>query len=166
MPAKKKLKTSFAARQGSPAAPTLVIDLTSSKSEKEEAVGSISMAPAVPKATSSIADMIVQHRSSFVSLVPKFVSKRLSGAKFGSPLEKLATMKSDKVPLLDKVVPKLVIYAAKTDSSTEKKETTYAGSREKSTKSVSGEVAEICALLKPDLLEDTDVYAKFVDGVK
>ncbi|KAM1466540.1 hypothetical protein ACFX2I_031730 [Malus domestica] len=31
---------------------------------------------------------------------------------------------------------------------------------------VSGEIAEICALLKPDLLEDMDICPKFVDGVK
>ena len=28
------------------------------------------------------------------------------------------------------------------------------------------EAAEICALLRPDLLEDMNVCAKFVDGVK
>ena len=40
------------------------------------------------------------------------------------------------------------------------------GSYDKSTKPVYGEAAEICALLKPDLLKDMDAYSKFVDGVK
>ena len=97
-------------------------------------------------------------------MVPKFVSKRPPGAKSGSPLERLATKKSDKIPLSAKVVPKLVLSTAEANSSDEKKETAHADSCEKSTKSVSGEVAEICALLKPDLLED--ICAKFVDGVK
>ena len=40
------------------------------------------------------------------------------------------------------------------------------GSYEKSIKPSSREADEICVLLKPDLLEDTDAYAKFVDGVR
>ncbi|KAM2352227.1 hypothetical protein ACFXTH_006933 [Malus domestica] len=75
-------------------------------------------------------------------------------------------MKNDKVPLLIKVASKPIPSAVKTDLFVEKNETARAGSREKSTKSVSGEVTEICAFFKPDLLEDMDVCAKFVDGVK
>ena len=40
------------------------------------------------------------------------------------------------------------------------------GNCEKSTKPSSGDAAEICALLKLNLLEDMDVCAKFVDGVR
>ena len=40
------------------------------------------------------------------------------------------------------------------------------GSCEKSTKLASREAAEICVLLKPNLLEDMDAYATFVDGVR
>ncbi|KAM2224977.1 hypothetical protein ACFXTI_018771 [Malus domestica] len=75
-------------------------------------------------------------------------------------------MKSDKMPLPAKVEPKSVPFAAETDSFVEKKEIAHAGSREKSTKSVSGEIAEICALLKLDLLEDMNVCTKFINGVK
>ena len=92
--------------------------------------------------------------------------KRPSRAKSGSPLEKLATMKSDKVLLPTKVAPKSVPSTAEIDSSAEKMEAARSGSRERSTKSISGEAVEICALLKPDMLEDIDIYAKFVDGVK
>ncbi|KAM1563751.1 hypothetical protein ACFX10_038132 [Malus domestica] len=65
-------------------------------------------------------------------------------------------MKSDKVPLPAKVGPKPVPSTAEIDSSVENKEAARVGSREKSTKFVYGEVAKICALLKPDLLEDMD----------
>ncbi|KAM2352226.1 hypothetical protein ACFXTH_006933 [Malus domestica] len=98
--------------------------------------------------------------------VLKFKPNRPSGAKSGSYLERHATMKNDKVPLLIKVASKPIPSAVKTDLFVEKNETARAGSREKSTKSVSGEVTEICAFFKPDLLEDMDVCAKFVDGVK
>ncbi|KAB2632286.1 hypothetical protein D8674_028533 [Pyrus ussuriensis x Pyrus communis] len=86
MPAEKKLKISSAAREGSPAALRLVINLTSSKGEKDEATGFV-----------PIADRIAQRKSSTVPPVLKFVQKRLSRVKPGSPLERLATMKSNKV---------------------------------------------------------------------
>ncbi|KAB2608933.1 hypothetical protein D8674_012101 [Pyrus ussuriensis x Pyrus communis] len=82
------------------------------------------------------------------------------------PREEIKRIKSEKVPLPAKVAPKLIPSAVKTDSFTEKKETARAGNHEKSTKSAFREVAEICVLLKPDLLKDIDVCAKFVDGVK
>ena len=128
-----------------------MIDLTSSKSDKGKAARFVSVVPAVSKATGSIADRIAQHRSSSVPLVPKFLPKRPSGAKSSSLLERLTTMKSDNVPLPTKVAPKLVPSAAETDLSAKNKETARADNREKSTKSVYGEVIEICALLKPDL---------------
>ncbi|KAB2622341.1 hypothetical protein D8674_024523 [Pyrus ussuriensis x Pyrus communis] len=69
-----------------------------SSGKKEEAARSMLMAFSVSKATSSIAKRIAQRRSSSMSSIPKFVPKRLSGAKSGSPLERFATMKSDEVP--------------------------------------------------------------------
>ncbi|KAB2628989.1 hypothetical protein D8674_033784 [Pyrus ussuriensis x Pyrus communis] len=122
--------------------------------------------PAANEATSSIPDKIARRRNFVVPPMPKFVPKHPSGTKFSSPSERLTTMKSDKVPLLAKVALKLVLSAAETDSSTEKKETACVGSCEKSTKFASGKTAEICALLKPDLLEDMDVCVKFIDGIK
>ncbi|KAM1014394.1 hypothetical protein ACFX2C_044385 [Malus domestica] len=63
-------------------------------------------------------------------------------------------MKSDKVDSVAKVAPKPSPLAAGSDSPTEKKETARVSSCEKSTKFVSREAAEICALLRPYLLED------------
>lgn len=56
--------------------------------------------------------------------------------------------------------------ATETSSPARKEETARVSSCEKSTKPVSGEAAKICMLLKPDLFEDMDVCAKFVDGVR
>ncbi|TQD85550.1 hypothetical protein C1H46_028886 [Malus baccata] len=122
--------------------------------------------PAALKVTNSIVDRISQCRSSSRPLMPKFVPKRPFGAKSGSPLKRLATMKSNKVPMLAKMAPKPVPSATKINSSAEKNETIHTGSREESTKSVSGEASKIYMLLKPYLLEDMDVCAKFVDGIK
>ncbi|KAM2246991.1 hypothetical protein PS1_007880 [Malus domestica] len=70
------------------------------------------MVLAVSKATSSIADRITQRRSLSVHPVLEFVSKRPFEAKSDLPLERLAIIKSDKVSLSAKVVPKLIPYAA------------------------------------------------------
>ncbi|KAM1790818.1 hypothetical protein ACFX12_034846 [Malus domestica] len=94
------------------------------------------------------------------------MSKHPSEANSGSPLERLVTKKSGKAHFPAKVMPKLVSSASETDSSTKKKETTRAGSCEKSTKSVYGEATEICGFLRSNLLKDMDLCAKFVDGVK
>ncbi|KAM1529539.1 hypothetical protein ACFX1Z_018733 [Malus domestica] len=75
-------------------------------------------------------------------------------------------MKSDKVDFVAKVALKLIPLTTETYSLAEKKETAHVGSCEQSTKLASGEAAEICALLKPSLLEDMNSCAKFVDGVK
>ncbi|KAM2576027.1 hypothetical protein TB2_007779 [Malus domestica] len=107
-----KPKITSAAREGSSTAPKFVIDLTSSKNEKERFAGSVLVVLAVSKATSSITDRITQRRSSSVHSVLEFVSKRPSEAKSSLPLEKLAIIKSDKVSLSAKVVPKLIPYAA------------------------------------------------------
>ncbi|KAM1415039.1 hypothetical protein ACFX2I_006741 [Malus domestica] len=63
-------------------------------------------------------------------------------------------------------MPKTTPLAVETDSLAEKEETARMGSCEKSTKPVSGKAAEICELLKQDLLEDMNACAKLVDGVK
>ncbi|KAB2630928.1 hypothetical protein D8674_008447 [Pyrus ussuriensis x Pyrus communis] len=101
-----------------------------------------------------------------VPLVTKFVLRRLVGAKSSSPLERLVTMKSDKVDFTAKMVPKPIPLAAEICSPAEKDETARVGSCEKSTKFVSGEAADICVLLKPYLLEDIDAYTKLVDDVR
>ncbi|KAM2824462.1 hypothetical protein COP1_034368 [Malus domestica] len=163
MPTEKKTKI---ARRGSPVVPKIVIDLTSSKGEKERTATFVPVTPIASKAASSIAEKIAQRKSSSVPLVPKFVSKRPSKAKPGLPLKRLATMKSDKVPLSAKVAPKIASSTAATNSSVDKNEAARSGRLEESAKAVSGEATEICALLKPDLLEDMDVCAKFADGVK
>ncbi|KAM2239455.1 hypothetical protein ACFXTI_009008 [Malus domestica] len=75
-------------------------------------------------------------------------------------------MKSDKVDFAAKVAPRPIFFAAEIGSPGEKEETARMGSCEKSIKRVSREVAEICALLKPDLLEDMDACAKLIDGIK
>ncbi|XP_050121360.1 uncharacterized protein LOC126599015 [Malus sylvestris] len=163
IPAEKKMKT---ARGDSPAAPKIVIDLTSSKGEKERTATFVPVTPIASKAASSIAEKIAQRKSSSVPLVPKFVPKRPSGTKPDLPLKRLATMKSDKVPLSAKVAPNTASSAAATISSADKNEAARSGRLEESAKAVSEEAAKICALLKPDLLEDMDVCAQFVDGVK
>ena len=83
-----------------------MIDLTSPKGKKDKAARSMLKTPTVPNVSSSIANRIAQCKSSVVPYVPKFIPKRLSGAKSGSPLERLATMKSDKVDFAAKVVPR------------------------------------------------------------
>ncbi|KAB2616953.1 copper-transporting ATPase HMA5 [Pyrus ussuriensis x Pyrus communis] len=135
----KKLKTSSAARRGLPAAERPVIDMTSTNGKKNEATRSKPVAPAM---------------------------LRMARAKFGSALERLSIMKSDKVDTAAKVALRPTPSAAETDSPARKEETAHVGSCEKSTKSASREAAEICALLKPNLFEDMDACAKFVDDVK
>ncbi|KAM2356211.1 hypothetical protein ACFX1X_010706 [Malus domestica] len=165
IPVEKKPKIASAAREGSSTVLNIVIDLTSSKGEKERTAIFMPVTPIAPKAATSIAERITQRRSSFVPPMPKFVPKRSSRAKSGSPLERLAIMKSDKVPLPTKVVPKPASSVAASNSSADKKETACSCRLEESTKAVSWEVAKICTLLKPNLLEDMDLCAKFVDGV-
>ena len=98
--------------------------------------------------------------------MPKSVPRHLLRAKSGSPLEKLAIIKSHKMDFVAKVAPKPTSSATETDSPAGKEKTACVGSCEKSTKPASREADEICMLLKPDMLEDMDACAKFVDGVK
>ncbi|KAM1620613.1 hypothetical protein ACFXTN_017574 [Malus domestica] len=145
MLAKKKPKTSFAARAGSPTASRLVINLTLSKGTKNEAARFEHVAPAMSRMAGTIADRIVWHKGLVMPLVPNFVPRRLLGVKSGSPLERRAIMKSDKVDSAAKVVPRPTPFASETDP-TRKEETARVGSCEKFTKPASGEAAEICVL--------------------
>ena len=61
-------------------------------------------------------------------LVPNFVPRRLLRAKFGSPLERLAIMKSDKVDSAAKVALRPIPYAVETNSPAGNKETARVGS--------------------------------------
>ncbi|KAM0981348.1 hypothetical protein ACFX2A_014693 [Malus domestica] len=114
----------------------------------------------------TIAGRIAQCKGHIMPPVQKSVPKRMLGTKFGLPLESLTIMKSYKVDSAAKVAPMLTLSADETDSSAGKEETACMGSCEKSTKPASREAAEICVLLKPDLLEDMDDCAKFIDGFK
>ncbi|KAM2426126.1 hypothetical protein ACFXTH_000378 [Malus domestica] len=100
----------------------------------------------MPKVASTIANRIAQHRGSSVPLVPKFVPSRILGTKSDSPLERLATMKNDKVDFAAKVALRPISFAAETGSPVEKDKTTRVGNCEKSAKPVSRKVTEICAL--------------------
>ena len=151
-------KTSSAAPGDPPAAPKLVIDLTS-----RETAGPVPVPPAAPKAASSIADRIAQRRG---SSMPKFVLKRPPGIKPDSPSKKLASVGTGSPCSSVKVAPNSVPPAAETELPSEGGETARAHGPGKSAKSDSKEAADICALLRPDLLEDTDACAKFVDGIK
>ncbi|KAB2617054.1 plastidial pyruvate kinase 1 [Pyrus ussuriensis x Pyrus communis] len=126
----------------SSAAEKLVIDLTSLKGAKM----TVDLEP-------------VRHA------VPKFVSKRPSGAKSGCAFERLAAMKSRKVDSVAKVASRPVLLSAVIDSSTKKGKSARTDSCERSTKFEAGEFPKVCALLKADLLEDVDACAKFVDSV-
>ncbi|KAM1624046.1 hypothetical protein PS1_022433 [Malus domestica] len=121
------------------------------------------MAPAMSRMASLIADRIAQHKGHVMPLVPKSVPRCLLGAKSGSHLERLATMNSDKVDSPTNVAPMPTPFVAETDPA-RKEETALVGSYEKFTKPASEEAAEICVLLKLDLLEDMEACAKFVDG--
>ncbi|KAM2710162.1 hypothetical protein EV2_047756 [Malus domestica] len=157
----RKLKTSFAVCKGPPAAESPVIGMTSSNGKKNEAVRSEHMAPTMLRMACTIVDNVAQRKGHIMPLVPKSVPRRPLRAKSGSPLEMLTIMKNDKVVSTAKMAIRPTPFTAKTDSPAGKEETARVGSYEKSTKLASGEVAEICVLLKPDLLEDIDICAKY-----
>ena len=98
-------------------------------------------------------------------LVPKYVPRRSLRAKSGSPLDKLVIIKSNKMDSVAKVTPRPTSSATDTDLPTRKEDTACVDSCEKSTKPASREADDVCVLLKPDLFEDMDACAKFVDGV-
>ncbi|KAM2360338.1 hypothetical protein ACFXTH_002744 [Malus domestica] len=85
---------------------------------------------------STIADRIAQRKGSVMPPLPKSVPRCLLGAKSGSPLERLATINSDKVDSTTKVAPKPTSFAAETDP-VRKEETARVGSCEKFTKPAS-----------------------------
>ncbi|KAM1352600.1 hypothetical protein ACFX2H_032182 [Malus domestica] len=109
-----------------------MIDLTFSKWKKDETARSEPVIPIMPK----MASMIAQRRDSIVPLVPKSIPRRMLGAKSGSPLERLTTMKSDKVDSTAKVAPGPIPLAIETGSLAKKEESAYMGSCEKSTNPV------------------------------
>ncbi|KAM2067189.1 hypothetical protein ACFX1T_043550 [Malus domestica] len=74
-----------------------MIDMTSSNEKKNKATRSEPVVHAMSKMASTIADKIAQRRGFVMPSVLKSVLRRLLGAKFGSPLEMLAIIKSDKV---------------------------------------------------------------------
>ena len=98
--------------------------------------------------------------------VLKSVPKRSLGAKFSSPLERLATMKSNKVDFASKVGPRPIHLVVEIGSPAEKEEIARVCSCEKFTKPFSGEVTEIYAFFKPYLLKDMDECVKLVDGFR
>ena len=116
MPIEKILKTSSATREGPYTAEGLVIDMTSFNGKKNKAARSEPMAPAMSRMASTIADEIAQRRGPVMPRVPKYVPRRPLGARSGSPLERLAIMKSDKVDSAAKVAPRPTLPAAETDS--------------------------------------------------
>ncbi|KAM2611619.1 hypothetical protein TB2_031679 [Malus domestica] len=75
------------------------------------------------KIVSTIVDMIAQRKGYVVLTEPKFVPRRQFGAKSSSPLERLATMKSDKVDSTAKMVPRPILLATEIGSPAEKDET-------------------------------------------
>ncbi|KAM1425453.1 hypothetical protein TB1_017090 [Malus domestica] len=163
---KKKLKTSFTAREGPSVVERPVIDITSSTGKKNEATRSEPVAFAMSRMVGVITDRIAQHRGPVMPLVPKFVPRCSLGAKSGSYLEKLAIMKSDKVDSTAKVVLRPTPSTTEIDSLAGKDETARVGNCEKSTKPASGEAVEICVLLKLDLLEDiTACFFIFLKGL-
>ena len=161
-----KLKTLSAAGEGLPATERFVIDMTSSNGKRNEATRSKNVAPTMSRMTCMIADIISQRKGPFMPLVPKSVPRRPLRAKSDSPLEKLAIIKSNNMDSVAKVAPRPASSATETDSPAGKEEIACVGNCEKSTKPASREADEICVLLKLDLLEDMDVCAKFVDGVR
>ena len=70
---------------------------------------------------STIVDKIVQRKDPVMPPVSKSVPRRLWGAKSGSPLERLAAMKSDKMDLAAKVALRPTPPAAEIDSPAKKK---------------------------------------------
>ncbi|KAB2600287.1 S2-RNase [Pyrus ussuriensis x Pyrus communis] len=132
----KKSKASSIAREGLLAADKLVINLTFSKRKKDEAIRYEPVAPAMLK----VASRIAQCRGSIMPLVPKSV-----------PRCPVAIMKSDKVDSAAKVAPNPIPLIAKIGLPTEKRDCSS---------------AEICALLKPNMLEDMDACPKLVDSVR
>ncbi|KAM1825470.1 hypothetical protein ACFX13_024963 [Malus domestica] len=94
---------------------------------------------------STITDRIVRHKGPIVPLVSNFIPRCLLGAKSGSPLERLAIMKSDKVDSVAKVAPRLTPFVAETNPA-RKEKTIRVGNCEKFTKPTSREAAEIYVL--------------------
>ncbi|KAM1216520.1 hypothetical protein ACFX2J_012792 [Malus domestica] len=160
----KKPKISSATHESSSVTKKLVINLTSPKGAKMIVEPEL-VKPTAPKVTASIAEKLVQRKSSVTPPVSRFVSKRPSGAKSGSSSDRLTAMKSGNVDSAAKVMSGLASHSDVIESSIENGKSARTGSCERSTKSKAGEFLEVCALLKADLLEDVDACAKFIESV-
>ncbi|KAM2339397.1 hypothetical protein ACFX1X_018982 [Malus domestica] len=74
-------------------------------------------------------------------------------------------MKSEKVDSIAKVASGPIPSTIVIDSSTKKGKFARTGNCERSTEFEAGAFLEVCTLLKANLLEDVNAYAKFVDNV-
>lgn len=74
-------------------------------------------------------------------------------------------MKNEKVDFTSGVVRGPIHPTIGVNLTIKKKKSARGSSCERSTKVAFGEITEICALLKADLLKDLEVCAKFVDGI-
>ncbi|KAM2748691.1 hypothetical protein EV2_027685 [Malus domestica] len=164
MSVEKKLKTSSTAHDDLSVVERPVIGITSSNGKKNEAARSEHVVPSMLRIASTIVNKIAQRKCFIMPLMSKSVPGRSLGAKFGSPLEILAIMKSGKVDSAAKMAPRPTPFTVETDLPARKEDIACMGSCENSTKPVSGEAAEICVLLKLDMLEVMDACAKFVDS--
>lgn len=117
------------------------------------------------KVATTVAEWIAQRKVYIVPLVFGFVSKHASEVKSSSTSKRFVAMKSVKVDSVAKVAPWPVRSTTETDLSVEKKKYASMGSCEKSTKSSFADVHKVGGLLKVDLLDEVDVYSKFVDSV-
>ncbi|KAM2234748.1 hypothetical protein ACFXTI_012963 [Malus domestica] len=117
---KKKSKAFSTAYEGPPAAERFVIDLTSSNGKKDEAAKSEPVMPDMPKIANMIVDRITRRRGSVVPPVPMYVPRCSLRAKSGSSLERLITMKRDKVDSFAKMAPMPTLLTTGTDSPAEK----------------------------------------------
>lgn len=135
----------------------LVINLSYSK-EKKEATGSELLKCATSRVARTIADKIEHQRSFAMPLLLGFIPRQ--------PF----VPKSDLIPKVHAVgnsedgdsTAKAVSRPAPL---VENETSARMNSCDQPAKRALGEFSKIHVLLKPDLLEDTEAYAKFVDGV-
>ncbi|KAM1286257.1 hypothetical protein ACFX2J_000330 [Malus domestica] len=153
----KKLKTSSATREGSSIVRRLVIDLTFPKRKKEAARSKL-MKLVAPKIARNVADKIAQRRSYVVPSVPWFIL-RLPLVPKSSPIPKVhVAAKNEGDDFIAKAVSGPTSFI-------EKEAFARMSSHHQPTEPTLGEFSEIHALIKSNLLEDTEACAKFIDGV-
>ena len=93
-----------------------MIDMTSSNGKRNEAARSEHVALVLSRMAYTIADRIAQCKGLFMPPVPKSVPRHPLRAKSGSPLEKLAIIKSNKMYYVAKVAPRPTSSATETNS--------------------------------------------------